>query len=72
MLTATALRLITNLQWRRRNSDTEVGREYGISPGWERTGTRSVRRGMRSVGWENWLRDDGGRVESGSLNKRRL
>ena len=43
-----------------------------IRPGWERTGTRSMRRDVRSVGWENWLRDDGGRVENGSLNKRRL
>ena len=43
-----------------------------IRPGCERAGSRSVRRDVRSVGWENWLRDDGGGVESGSLNKRRL
>ena len=36
-----------------------------IRPGWERTGTRSMRRDVRSVGWENWLRDDGGRVRVG-------
>ena len=30
------------------------------------------RRDVRSVGWENWLRDDGGRVESGILNERRF
>ena len=33
-----------------------------IRPGWERAGARSVRRDVRSVGLENWLRDDGGRV----------
>ena len=31
-------------------------------------GSRSVRRDVRSVGWDNWLRDDGGR-ESRYLNK---
>lgn len=40
--------------------------------GWEMAGSWSVRRDVKSVGWENWLRDDGGRAESGSLNKRRL
>ena len=40
--------------------------------GWEMAGSRSMRRDVRSVGWENWLRDDGGRVENGSLNERRF
>ena len=35
-------------------------------------GSRSVRRDVRSVGWENWLRDDGARVEGGILNDRRV
>ena len=43
-----------------------------IRPGVERAGSRSMRRDVRRVGWENWLRDDGGRVGSGSLNKRRF
>ena len=43
-----------------------------IRPEVEMAGSRPVRRDVRSVGWEHWLRDDGGRVESGSLNTRRL
>ena len=33
-----------------------------IRPGVEMSGSRSVRRDVRSVGLENWLRDDGGIV----------
>ena len=33
-----------------------------IGPGVEMAGARSVRRDVRIMGWENWLRDDGGRV----------
>ena len=36
--------------------------EDNIRPWCERAGVRPVRRDVRSVGWENWLRDDGGRV----------
>ena len=39
-----------------------------IRPWWERAGARSVWRDVRSVGWDNCLRDDGGRVECGILN----
>ena len=46
--------------------------EGNIGPGWERAGARSVRRDVRSVGLENWLRDDGGRVGSGNLDIRRF
>lgn len=40
-----------------------------IRPEVEMAGSRPVRRDVRSVGWENWLRDDGGRVGGGILNK---
>jgi len=40
----------------------------GLGEGWIKVGAG----GVRSVGWENWLRADGGRVESGSLNNRRF
>ena len=43
-----------------------------IRPGVERAGLRSVRRDVRSLGRENWLRDDGRRVGSGNLYKRRF
>ena len=35
-------------------------------------GSGSVRRDVRSVGLENWLRDNGGRVEIGNMNNRRF
>ena len=35
-------------------------------------GAGSVRRDVRSVGWENWLRDDGARVEDGIKNIKRF
>ena len=46
--------------------------EDNIRPRVEMAGSRSVRRDVRSVGWENWLRDDGGRMEIGNMNNRRF
>lgn len=38
----------------------------GLGEGWSKVG------GMWEVWDGHWLRDDGGRVESGNLNKRRF